>query len=201
VALAMQKVGDFYLNGPAPLLKDPVAAAGWYAHSADAGLPEGYLSQGFVLENGLGKDKDNRFFEAADNYMKAEDSASASDQVRLAAFVRLGSLCYRGVLGSKSEAKPDYDKAYIYFQQAVNIDPKSQVALQLRDEAIKKIDPSKKASLDEEIVKAKQGRDARIKKQQEAADGKTSGAAPVAEPVTEPVAPVKPVKKPKKTTN
>ncbi len=185
VALAMQKVGDFYLNGPSPLLKDPVAAAGWYAHSADAGLPEGYLSQGFVLENGLGKDKENRYFEAAENYKNAADSAAASDQVRLAAYVRLGSLCFRGVL-TKIEAKPDYDKAYIYFQQAVDLDPKNQVATQLRDEAVKKIDPSKKAALNEEIVKAKQDRDARIKKQQDtakdAADGKTP---PVAAPVTE----------------
>jgi len=187
IAVAMQKVGDFYLNGAPPLMKDPVAAQGWYTHSAEAGLPEGYLSEGFMVENGLGSNKENRFFEAADNYAKATDSPNASEAVRLAAFIRLGGLYFRGLMVSKNEPPaPDYSMAYIYFQQAYDVDPKNQVASAARDEVLKKIDPSKKASLDQKISEIKKDRQARIdKKRAEAAAGASAPtAAPVAEPAT-----------------
>jgi uncharacterized protein len=184
VAMAMQKVGDFYLNGPAPILKDPVAAAGWYSHSADAGLPEGMLSEGFVVENGLGANKDKRYYEAADFYMKAADSANVGDAVRLAAYVRLGNLYFRGLLSSQADT-PDYGNAYIFFQQAVDVDPKNQIANAARDEALKKIDPSKKSSLDDKIKEMKRDREGRIAKAKAAAEAAAS--APVAAPVAAPV--------------
>ena len=169
VNLAMQKVGDFYLNGPAPIMKDPVAAAAWYAHSAESGLPEGYLSEGFVVENGLGADKENRYYDAAANYLKAADSPNASDAVRLAAFIRLGGLYYRGLL-NKDETKPDYGNAYIFFQQASDVDSKSPVATAARVEALSKIDKSKKPELDAKIVLMRKDREKRAKDAKEKAE-------------------------------
>lgn len=196
IAVAMQKIGDFYLNGPAPILKDPVAAAGWYAHSAEAGLPEGYLSEGFVVENGLGANPQNRYFEAADNYMKAADSPNASDAVRLAAYIRLGGLYFRGLMVAPKEGpNPDYSNAYIFFQQAYEVDPKNQVANAARDEVLKKIDASKRATLDAKIADMKKDRQARMEK--EKAKRAEAAAAPAASPVAEPVVEPTPGTKPK----
>jgi TPR repeat protein len=198
INLAMQKVGDFYLNGPAPILKDPVAAAGWYAHSAESGLPEGYLSEGFVVENGLGANKENRYYEAADNYMKAADAPNASDAVRLAAYIRLGGLYYRGLMRSKNDPpSPDYANAYVFFQQAYDVDPKNQVANAARDEVLPHV-KDEKAKLDAKIEEMKKDRQARMEKAKAAAADAAN--APAAAPAAE-AAPAEPAgTKPKKKT-
>jgi TPR repeat protein len=196
VGLAMQKVGDFYLNGATPIMKDPVAAAAWYAHSAEAGVPEGHLSEGFLIENGVGTKQEDRYYDAASNYMKAADSPNASDTVRLLSFMRLGGLYFRGLLAPKGETTPDYGNAYIFFQQAAEIDPNNKAASEARDTALAKVDKSKKKELDEKIVTMKKDRDARNAKARAAASADASKpAAPVAEPAPEPATPVK---KPKK---
>lgn len=160
VAIAMQKIGEFYLNGIGTI-KDPVAATGWFSRSAAAGLPEGHLSYGIVTEAGL-VEKDGPFYAAADSYMSAADSVNASDTVKLNAFVRLGLLYARGVMVPKNDApKPDFERAYVFLQQAVDVDPKNAQAISLRDEAIKKIDASAKKRADESIAQMKKDREAR----------------------------------------
>ncbi len=194
VAIAMQKVGEFYLNGIGTI-KDPVAAAGWFSRSAASGLPEGHLSYGIVTEAGL-VEKDSPFYAAADSYMQAADSANASDTVKLNAFVRLGLLYARGVMVPKKDApKPDFERAYVFLQQAVDVDPKNAQAVALRDEARKKIDPAVIKKADETIAQMKKDREDRKAK---AAATPAAGTTPVASPGDKP--PTKPTKPPTKPT-
>jgi TPR repeat protein len=137
----MQKAGVYYLNG-AGTLKDPVAATGWFSRSAGAGVPEGFISLGVMAENGLVASPDRnttQYQMAGANYSQVEDSPSASDAVRVEALLRLGNLYFRGLMvgGGKTTPEPDYEKAYIYFRMASEIDPKSKLALQAMEEAEK----------------------------------------------------------------
>ncbi len=178
VAIAMQKVGEYYLNGNGTI-KDPVAAAGWFSRSAASGLPEGHLSYGIVTEAGL-IEKDSPFYAAADSYMQAADSVNASDTVKLNAFVRLGLLYARGVMVPKNDTpKPDFERAYVFLQQAVDVDPKNAQAIALRDEAAKKIDAATKKKADETIAQMMKDREARKAK---AAAQPAAGETPTAKP-------------------
>jgi len=187
VPLGMQKVGLYYLNG-AGTIKDPVAATGWFSRSAAAGLPDGSLSYGIVTEQGLAPqtDKGSPFVAAADSYLAAAESPMASDAVRMEAFLRLGSLYYRGVMGAKGEApKPAYDRAYVYFKQAVEIDPKNQIAEGYRSEAVTKLTQDQIKKADAEVLRMKEEREKERKKAEAAASGAEPGASalPVAKPV------------------
>ena len=183
VAIAMQKIGELYLNGIGTI-KDPVAAAGWFYRSAAAGLPEGHLSYGIVTEAGL-VEKDSPFYAAADSYMQAADSVNASDTVKLNAFVRLGLLYARGVMVPKNDApKPDFERAYVFLQQAVDVDPKNAQAISLRDEAIKKIDAATKKKADDTVAQMKKDREARkAKAAAQPASPISSGETPTGKPV------------------
>lgn len=163
--LGMQKTGVYYLNG-AGTAKDPVAAAGWFTRSAAAGLPEGHLSYGIVTEMGLVPqgEKDSVFMAAADSYLQASEALNASNPVRMEALLRLGSVYLRGVLVPKGEApKPDYEKAYIYFKQAVDIDPKNQLAEQARSEAVTKLTREQIAKGDATVEQLKKKREESMK--------------------------------------
>lgn len=192
VAISMQKIGEFYLNGIGTI-KDPVAAAGWFYRSAAAGLPEGHLSYGIVTEAGL-VEKDSPFYAAADSYMQAADSVNASDTVKLNAFVRLGLLYARGVMVPKNDSpKPDFDRAYVFLQQAVDVDPKNAQAVALRDEAAKKLDATAKKKADETIAQMKKDREARkAKAATQPATGETPTTKPADKPSTKPTKPTKP---------
>jgi TPR repeat protein len=146
----MQKAGVYYLNG-AGTLKDPVAATGWFSRSAGAGVPEGFISLGVMAENGLVASPDRsttQYQMAGANYSQVEDSASASDAVRVEALLRLGNLYFRGMMvgGGKTTPEPDYGKAYIYFRLASEIDPKNKLAAQAKEEAEKKATQEEKTS-------------------------------------------------------
>ncbi|MEI6535003.1 MAG: tetratricopeptide repeat protein [Verrucomicrobiaceae bacterium] len=196
VAIAMQKVGEYYLNGLGTI-KDPIAAAGWFARSAASGLPEGHLSYGIVTEAGL-VEKDSPFYAAADSYMQAADSVNVSDAVKLNAFVRLGMLYARGVMVPKNDPpKPDYERAFVFLQQAVDVDPKNAQTLAMRDEAAKKLEPAAKKKAEETIAQMKKDREARKAKAEAKLGADTT---PVAKPAVKDKEPVKdkdPVKKPK----
>ncbi len=163
--LGMQKTGVYYLNG-AGTSKDPVAAAGWFTRSAASGLPEGHLSFGIVTEMGLVPqgEKDSAFMAAADSYLQASDALNASAPVRMEALLRLGSIYLRGVLVPKGEVpKPDFEKAYIHFKQAVDIDPKNQLAEQARSEAVTKLTREQIAKGDVTVEQLKKKREDSIK--------------------------------------
>jgi uncharacterized protein len=191
VPAGMQKVGVYYLNG-AGTLKDPIAASGWFARAASAGLPDGHLSYGIITEQGLApqSDKGSPFFAAADSYLAAADAPAATDAVRMEAFIRLGSLYFRGAMVAKGDApKPDYERAYLYFKQAVEIDPKNQLAESARSEAVKKLSQDQIKKADADIERMKKDRDARRQKAEAAATApagvapSTSGSLPTAKPV------------------
>lgn len=197
VALAMQKVGLYYSNG-AGTVKDPVAAAGWFARSAAAGLPEGHFYYGMVTEAGL-VDKESPFLAAANSYKNAYRSAAAmssqaletgadhaaSDALLMQSLIRIGNLYAKGVIAPKDNvAQPDLQNAYVYFQQALEVDPKNEGLNKLRDEVKGKLSPvqikdaettiaAMKKSLEDEITKAKAAAKA----------GANGAAAPVATPV------------------
>lgn len=165
IPLAMQKVGLYYLNG-AGTLKDPIAAVGWFARAASAGLPDGHLYYGIVTENGLvpQHEKGSPFYAAADSYLLAAESPAANDAVRLQALLRLGNLYFRGVMVAKGDApKPDYEKAYIYFRQAVDIDPKNELAETARSESVKKLTQEQIKRADAVVAQMKQDREAKAK--------------------------------------
>jgi len=182
IPLGMQKVGVYYLNG-AGTLKDPVAAAGWFARAALSGLPDGLLSYGIVTEQGLvpQTDKGSPYLAAAESYLAAAESPSASDPVRIEAFLRLGGLYYRGVMGGAGEApKPSYDRAYTYFKQAVEIDPKNATAESFRSEAVTKLTQDQIKKADADVVRMKEEREARIKKAEAAAQESSANTTPPA---------------------
>lgn len=177
--LGMQKTGVYYLNG-AGTLKDPIAAAGWFTRSAQAGLPEGHLYYGIVTENGLipQGEKDSVYMAAADSYLQASDALSASPPVRMEALLRLGSLYLRGALVPKGDTpKPDFEKAYVYFKQAVDIDPKSQLAEQARSEVVTKLTREQIVKADATVEQLKKKREDSIK----AEEAKATAPAPKAE--------------------
>ncbi len=179
VALAMQKVGLYYSNG-AGTVKDPVAAAGWFARSAAAGLPEGHFYYGMVTEAGL-VDKESPYLAAANSYKNAYKSAAAmssqaletgadhtaSDALLMQSLLRIGNLYAKGVIAPKDNvAQPDLQNAYVYFQQALEVDSKNEGLTKLRDEVKGKLSAAQvkdaettiaamKKSLEEEITKAK----------------------------------------------
>ncbi len=197
VAMAMQKIGEFYLNGIGTI-KDPVAATGWFARSAAAGLPEGHLSYGIVTEAGL-VDKEGAFFAAADSYMQAADSVNASETVMLNAFVRIGLLYAKGVMVSKKDPpKPDFERAYVFLQQAVDVDPKNAQAVALRNEAevAAKFDAAAKKKADETVAQMKKDREKRkAEAKASAATQPAAGDTPVVKPSDKPpIKPKKPVK-------
>jgi len=180
VPAAMEKVGLYYLNG-AGTTKDPVAAAGWFARAAQAGLPEGNLAYGRLLEAGAAvtSDKNSPFYAAADAYMQAADAPNANEQVRMESLLRLGNLYFRGVMVAKGEeAKPDYERAYIFFRQAVDIDPKNQLAENARSEVVKKLTQEQIKRADTTIEGMKKDREARRKKAEGSAASNTPAAAP-----------------------
>ena len=189
----MQKTGVYYLNG-AGTQKDPVAAAAWFGRSAAAGLPDGSLSYGILTENGLVPQKDpttSQFFAAGGHYNDAAESVNASDAVRMEALLRLGSLYYRGLMvPSGEQPKPLLDRAYLYFKQASNIDPKNQLAAQARDEAGAKLTVEQKTKADADVKR----REDDLKRKIEAAATPTApGAAATG---TAPAAPAAPAAKP-----
>ncbi len=196
LAFGMQKTGVYYLNG-AGTQKDPVAAAGWFARSAAAGLPDGSLSYGIVTEMGLVPQKDasiSQFFAAGGHYNDAADSPNASDAVRMEALLRIGSLYFRGLMvPSGEQPKPNLERAYMYFKQASNIDPKNQLAASARDEAAAKLTVDQKKKADADVER----REAELKRKQEAA-ANPAAAAPAATPVA-PAAPAAPAAKPATT--
>lgn len=178
---AMQKVGVYYING-AGTIKDPVASVGWFARTAAAGLPDGLLNYGIVCELGLvpATEKGSPYLAAADAYLDAANSPMAADAVRIEAYLRVGNIYYRGLAVGKDETpKPDLEKAFIYFQQAVDIDPKNPNAELARSEVRKQltVDQIKKAEAD--IAKLK----AEFEKRQKSAQGAAApaAAAPAAE--------------------
>ncbi len=182
--LGMQKTGVYYLNG-AGTMKDPVAAAGWFTRSAQAGLPEGHLSYGIVTEMGLvpQSEKDSAFMAAADSYMQASDSLNANPAVRMEALLRLGSLYLRGALVPKGETpKPDFEKAYVNFKQAVDIDPKSQLAEQARSEVVAKLTQQQIAKADVTVEQLKKKREDSIKAEEAKAQAPKTEAAKPATP-------------------
>ncbi len=62
------------------------------------------------------------------------------------------------MVAPKEGPNPDYSNAYIFFQQAYEVDPKNQVATAARDEVLKKIDKlSKRATLDAKIAGHEEG--------------------------------------------
>jgi TPR repeat protein len=188
----MQKTGVYYLNG-AGTQKDPVSAAAWFARAAAAGLPDGNLSYGIVTENGLVPQKDpnvSQFFAAGGYYNDAAEAVNASDAVRMDALVRLGSLYFRGLMvPSGEQPKQNFERAYLYFKQASNIDPKNQVAAQARDEAAAKLTVDQKKKADADVER----REGDLKRRKETAATPAAGAAaPAAAPAATPAAPAKP---------
>ncbi|WP_265593173.1 hypothetical protein [Verrucomicrobium sp. BvORR034] len=193
LAYGMQKAGAYYLNGNGTL-KDPVAAAGWFARAAAAGLPEGLLSYGLVSEQGLviDSDKGSPYQAAAASYLAAADSPAASDAVRLEAFVRLGSLHFRGLMVPVGDtAKPDFESAYVFFKQAQEIDPKNEVvkgALDAVTKGNKALTQDKIQKAEATIARMKTDREAR--KAKAAADAKAPAVTPpAAAPAATPAAP------------
>ena len=202
VAPAMQKVGDFYLNG-AGTIKDPVAAGGWYLRAAVNGSAEGWLSYGAVTEAGAVASQ-SPALDAAQAYknayqlaavqtqlaMDAKQQHGGSDAVALASYIRLGSLYARGFLVAKGEApKPDLERAYAFFQQAVDLsDGKNQLAVAARDEILKQ-DPSVKTKGDADIktMKAELQKfvEDTIANAKKAQAGGAAAATPAATPVAE----------------
>jgi len=190
---AMQKVGVYYLNG-AGTLKDPVAATGWFSRSAGAGVPEGFVSLGVMAENGLVPSPDpntTQFQTAGANYSMVEDSAAATDPVRMEALLRLGNLYFRGLMvgPGKTAPEPDFLKAYIYFKMASDIDSKNQIASSAMEQAEKNLTVEQKASAATSIEAMKKKREALVK---------GAAAAPtIATPPSPPAAPAAPAKKKK----
>ncbi|TLD69841.1 sel1 repeat family protein [Phragmitibacter flavus] len=171
VPLAMQKVGLYYLNG-AGTLKDPIAAAGWFSRAAQAGLPEGHLNYAKLTEAGVNMagDKATPFYTAADSYMQAADAPNAADGVRQEALLRLGNLYFRGVMVAKGEEpKPDYERAYIFFSQAADVDPKNEVAKGALAEVAGKLTQDQIKKANASIESMKKDREARRAKAEAAA--------------------------------
>jgi TPR repeat protein len=170
VPQAMLKVGVYYLNG-AGTLKDPIAAAGWFSRAAQAGLPEGHLNYAKITEAGVNMlgDKATPFYTAADSYMQAADAPTASDAVRQEALLRLGNLYFRGVMVAKGEEpKPDFERAYIFFSQASDIDPKNEVAKGALAEAAAKLTQDQIKKANTSIESMKRDREARRQKEESA---------------------------------
>jgi len=193
----MQKAGVYYLNG-AGTLKDPVAATGWFSRSAGAGVPEGFISLGVMAENGLVASPDRnttQYQMAGANYSQVEDSPAASDPVRVEALLRLGNLYFRGLMvgGGKTTPEPDYEKAYIYFRMASEIDPKNNLASQAKEEAEKKLTQEQKTSAASSIDAMKAARKAVMDKAATPAStvspAPASSTAPAAQPVAPPTPP------------
>lgn len=184
----MQKAGLYYLNG-AGTQRDPVAASAWFARSAAAGLPDGSLNYGVLVENGAVPQKDpnlSQFFVAAGHYNDAVESAQASDQVRFEALLRLGSLHLRGLLVPTTEQpKPNFERAYVYFKQASNIDPKNQLAAQARDEAGAKLTVDQKTKAEADVKR----REDDLKRKKDAAAAAAAAATPGAAAAPAPAAP------------
>lgn len=186
----MQKTGVFYLNG-AGTTKDPVAAAGWFARGSLAGLPDSHLSLGILRENGVGAEggpNSSPFQEASGSYMAAADADNASDPVRMEALLRVGSLYLRGLMVPVGQqAKPDFERAYIYFRLASEIDPKNELAASAKEQAEKQLTQDQKSKAGTTIEKMKADREARRAR----AAAEAGGAAPAAAPAP-PAAPATP---------
>jgi len=199
---AMQKAGVYYLNG-AGTLKDPVAATGWFTRSAQAGVPEGLVSLGVMAENGLVPNNDPNatpFQTALTFYGMVEDNVAASDPVRMEALLRLGNLYFRGVTGPASQkvAKPDLERAYVYFKLASDIDPKNQLAAQAKEQAEKPLTVEQKASAAKSIEAAKKKREDKVKAAAEAAKAAPTTAPPAGSaPAPQPAPPAPTTKKKK----
>jgi TPR repeat protein len=186
----MQKTGVYYLNG-AGTLKDPVAATGWFSRSAGAGVPEGFISLGVMAENGLVASPDRnttQYQMAGANYSQVEDSPAASDPVRVEALLRLGNLYFRGLMvgGGKTTPEPDYEKAYIYFRMASEIDPKNKLAEQAKEEADKKLTQDQKTKAGSSIDAMKAARKAIMER---AAAPATLSPSPASTPAAAPTPP------------
>ena len=69
------------------------------------------------------------FLAAADSYVQASEAVNAADAVRMEALLRLGSLYFRGAMGPTGDTpKPNFERAYVYFKQASDIDPNNALA-------------------------------------------------------------------------
>ena len=187
----MQKAGVYYLNG-AGTLKDPVAATGWFSRSAGSGVPEGFISLGVMAENGLVASAGPRTRPSirwqAPTTAQVEDSPAASDPVRVEALLRLGNLYFRGLMvgAGKTTPEPDYEKAYIYFRMASEIDPKNQLAQQAKEEADKKLTQDQKTKAGSSIDAMKAARKALMER---AAAPATVSPTPASTPPSAPPAP------------
>lgn len=190
----MQKAGVYYLNG-AGTLKDPVAATAWFSRTAAAGLAEGHLSLGVMTENGLVPQPQGSnaspFLSAADSYVQASESVNASDAVRMEALLRLGSLYFRGAMSPSGDTpKPNYERAYVYFKQASDIDPNNALAKAARDEAAKNLSQDQIKKADSDIERIRADRKARAEKA-------AAPAAATPAPDAAPAAPAAPATAPK----
>ncbi len=161
-APAMQKVGVYYLNG-AGTPRDPVAAAGWFNRAASGGLPEGLLSLGVMAESGLVPvaAETTPFKAAAEAYQQIVQAPQVGESTRFEALVRLGGLHFRGVLVAAGEkATPDYENAYKFFKQALNLAPQNEIAINTVKEAAAKLTPEQIKQLDAAAAEAASAREA-----------------------------------------
>jgi hypothetical protein len=111
--------------------------------------------------------------------------------VRVEALLRLGNLYFRGLMvgGGKTTPEPDYEKAYIYFRMASEIDPKSKLALQAMEEAEKNhLTQDQKTKANSSIDAMKAARKALMERAATPATVSSPTAAPAAAP-TPPAAP------------
>lgn len=204
VVLAMQKVGTYYVNG-AGTIKDPVAAAGWFARTAAAGMAEGHLNYGVLTESIGTTDKGNPFLAAANSYRQAFEGASAAiyqatkngvdhsaaDAIAIEAYVRLGGLYARGVVEPKDNvAQPDLAKAYVYFKQALDVNPKNENLAKAVDEISGKLDKAQQAKAEGDIKAMKAALEKKIQDALDKAKAAPAAADPAAAPAAEvPAAP------------
>lgn len=168
-APAMQKTGVYYLNGVGTL-KDPIAASGWFSRAAAVGLPEGLLSLGVMAESGLLAVGPNTTpaKAAADAYSQVIAAAQIAPATRFEALLRLGGLHFRGMLvATEGVPAPDYEQAYRYFKQAVNLAPENEVAANTLKEAENKLTPEQIKKIEDSLAETAQ-----------AAPGSATGAEP-----------------------
>lgn len=155
-APAMQKTGVYYLNG-AGTPRDPIAAAGWFNRAAAAGLPEGLLSLGVMAESGMVPvaAESTPAKAAAEAYQQIVQAPQVNDATRFEALVRLGGLHFRGALVAAGEAPaPDYESAYKFFKQALNLAPQNEIAQNTVKEAAAKLTPEQVKKLDAAAAEA-----------------------------------------------